>query len=164
VSEARRHVLYSEVLTVVEGLAESVPQFALHLYTYLWNVRRKRASNAGFVSYHVVFALSTAFSACGIVRVVWRFLRDFEAIMRVLQPPLKQATVESGAIPAGFEHDKTVVLVAVKVNGCSLKDASPELKADKDVALAAIKQNRRSFRYVADHLKADLDVQRAANR
>ena len=67
-NDIQTHALFSKVLTVVEGVLESSPQFALQLISYVLNVREGNVEPVmGIISYHVFFwRISATFSMLGI--------------------------------------------------------------------------------------------------
>jgi len=99
-TEERRHALYSEVLTVVEGALESSPQFALQLYTYLRNEKKNSTRPVlGLVPYRAFFFLSSAFSVLGILKAAFNFWWDREEMKKILRPPAAPVNWYPSGIP-----------------------------------------------------------------
>ena len=58
----------------------------------------------------------------------------------------------------GLQHDREMVMVAVKQDGFALRYASDALQGDKEVAMAAMAQNGAAFQFVSEELKGDKTV------
>ena len=158
-------MLFSEVLTVVEGVTESLPQFSLQLYTFLWNVKKgDTARFLGFIPYRTFIAVSGTLSAMSFLKAIWNFFTDYKNIMELLVPPVVQALREDGTLPKTFDpYNRDSVLAAMEEDLSVLTSVSlTSLGADKDFFLAAVRQNGRALEYAPKKLKADKDVVLAA--
>ena len=121
------------MLTVVEGLLESLPQFVLQVYTYMWHVTKGDMEPVmGIVSYNAFFWISVTFSVLGILKAIGSFWLDYDRIMAVLEPPVKQTVAAGGRIPKGYEGNKDVVRAAGQKHGWALQFASSGPQNDKE--------------------------------
>lgn len=56
------------------------------------------------------------------------------------------------SLPDHIKHDKTVVLLMMKVNGLMLKYIPEQLKSDLDIVYAAVTQNESSIHYASQNI------------
>jgi len=58
-----------------------------------------------------------------------------------------------------LKNEKELVLLAVKKDGTSLKNAPMKFRADKQVVMEAVKQTANAFRYASDELRHEKEFE-----
>lgn len=167
--------LYSRVVTFIEGLFESTPQFFLQVSTYIWVRAKGRAQPTLGLSYRLLFILSSLTSISGLLMAVLNYLFYQTQILAVLRTPIDvQKNTILGKVkknpqylrraPARFRAEDSFLAAAVWANPSVLiyVEATRRFVSRKEMALHAVNHDGMLLRFVPTSLKSDFDILYAA--
>jgi len=86
------------------------------------------------------------------------FLVKVEPVWAAMLQNVEDGWMELRDVAEQFQHDREVVLAAMRAKGTQLRDAAEEFRRDREVVMAAVSSNGSALRFAADSLKRDQEV------